>query len=69
MYKEIGYAYPTSDTAKSLNRLDEGCWFVRYLEDENTSPVKLHPEPFETFAAATIFANGIDLPYSKWSIK
>lgn len=65
--KAIEYGYPTSDTAKKFGRYDEGVFLVSlYNGMSKTWTIK---RAFDNFDAAKAYADTLELPYHKYSLK
>lgn len=62
--KEIGYAYPTSNTAKNMKRYHEGCYYLANNDGH-------YDGPFTTLEGAENFANQQypDIEYGYYSMR
>jgi len=69
MIKSIGYAYPTSTFAKRLKRSAKGCFYVMVKTSEDAFNFKSLNGPFATKYEAEQFAAGLDMPFSRYTMR
>lgn len=67
MIKTIGYAFPTSDTAKRLGRIREGCFYVATHNGETDHVQRSLEGPFATVDAAEAHAKTLPLAWSRFT--
>lgn len=63
--KSIHYAYPNSSAAILLGYKHTGCYYVTVGDPHGLKP----HNPFASLEQAEHYADSLELPYSKWSIK
>lgn len=69
MIKSIGYAYASSTYATRLGRAKSGCYYVETKPSETVARSKSFHGPFDTVSDAETFANGIDAPWSRFTMR
>lgn len=67
MIKSIGYAYPTSATAKRLGASETGCYFVETKRHETQVQATSLRGPFATIADAELHASAIACDWSRYT--
>lgn len=65
--KQVGYAYPTSDTAGRLGFSKTGCYFCRFLFDGRGWSRR--DKGFATEQEALAYAEEQPEPYNFWSLR
>ena len=67
--KQVGYAYPTSDTACRFKRSGNGCYFVLFLANGRTRYRSNRDQGFGTLQEAFAYADKQPEPYDHYSLR